>query len=187
MQTPRRGFSRVIASNCDGSRMRKVWGETLSHQDCYMLLRRLFSMSIAVVPPLGCSQNGVLAPPDGFPHAVAVRSCAPNDGPAVSIYLSRAEVTTLEPTPPYLRIAIWQPVGTVANRTWSLRIPAGEGSAWFHATTSGHETASSGNVRVTTVSADTTLEGTVDVTFPAAGRIRGGFTAPYIDPPALCG
>lgn len=154
-----------------------------------MLIRRLFSMSIVIVPLLGCSQKGALAPPDGFPHAIAVRSCAPNDGAAVTIYLSQAEVETLEPSPPYLRIAIWQPVGALTNSMWSLRVSEGEGSAWFHATTSGHETASGGTVRVTTVSADTTVEGTVDVTFPTAGRIRGGFTAPYVYPPApaLCG
>ena len=154
-----------------------------------MLIRRLVGMSIVIVPLLGCSQKGALAPPDGFPHAIAVRSCAPNDGAAVTIYLSQAEIETLEPSPPYLRIAIWQPVGALANRTWSLAVSSAEGSAWFHATTSGFETPSGGTVRVTAVSADSTLEGTVDVTFPTAGRIRGGFSASYVYPPApaLCG
>lgn len=154
-----------------------------------MLIRRLFTMSIVFVPLLGCSQKGALPPPEDFPYAIALRSCAPHDGPAVTIYLSSEEVESPQPSPPYLQIAIWQPVGTLANRTWSLAVSSTEGSASFHATSSGHETASGGNVRVTTVSADTTLEGTVDVTFPTAGRIRGGFTAPYVYPPApaLCG
>jgi hypothetical protein len=152
-----------------------------------MLIRRLFSLSIMMVPLLGCSQNGALAPPEGFPHAVAARSCAPNDGPAAVIYLSDAEVESLEPLPPYIRIVIWQPAGALANRSWSLSASAGEGGAWFHSTTEVHETASSGSVRVSTVSADTSLEGTVDVTFPTAGRIRGGFTARWIARPALCG
>ena len=154
-----------------------------------MLIRRLFRMSIVFVPLLGCSQKGALAPPEDFPHAIAVRSCAPHDGPAVTIYLSSEEVESPQPSPPYLRIAIWQAVGALANRSWSLAVSSAEGSASFHATTSAHEMASGGTVRVTTVSADSTLEGTIDVTFPTAGRIRGGFIAQYVYPPApaLCG
>lgn len=166
--------------------MSKVSGETTIHLDWQMLIR-LLRMSIVVIPLLGCSQKDPLEPPDGFPHAVAVRSCAPNDGPAVTIYLSSDEVETSEPSPPYLRLAIWQPVGVLANRTWSLAVSSSEGSASFHATASAHEAAAGGTVTITTVMADTTLQGTVDVIFPTAGRIRGGFTAPYVHPPALCG
>lgn len=152
-----------------------------------MLVRRYFNLSILIVPLLGCSQNSAVAPPDGFSHAAATRFCAPNDGPAAVIYLSDGEVESLDPSPPFIRIAIWQPAGALANRSWSLRASAGEGAAWFHSTTSAFEIASSGSVRVTSVSADTSLEGNVDVTFPTAGRIRGGFTAPWIFRPALCG
>lgn len=152
-----------------------------------MLVRRLFSLSIMIVQLPGCSQNGALAPPAGLPHAAAARSCAPNDGPAAVIYLSGAQVESLEPSPPFIRIAIWQSTEALANRSWSLTASAGEGGAWFQSTTDVFEIASSGNVRVTRVSADTSLEGTVDVTFPTAGRIRGGFTAPWISRTTLCG
>lgn len=142
---------------------------------------------IAMVLLAGCDSDGIHAPPRGLPHAVAARSCAPNDGPAVAIYLTSTAVQTLQPSTPYLRVAVWQPLDGLRGRSWSLASGSSVGAAWFHSTATTFEIATRGSVTVTAVSADNRVEGNMDVTFPRAGRIRGGFKATWIAQTMLCG
>jgi len=144
-------------------------------------------LSIAIVFVAGCDSDTIHAPPRGLPHSVATGTCAPTDAPAVAIYLSAAPVETLQPSAPYLRLAIWHTLDALSGRTWSLSPSSEEGSAWFHATATGFEIATRGSVTVTSVSDDNRVEGTVDVTFSTAGRIRGSFTATWMPSTLLCG
>lgn len=137
---------------------------------------------------MACASDGVNAPPPGLPHAAATRFCGPTDGPAVAIYLSRAPMLSLAPPAPYVRVAVWQPLDRLTGRSWSLTGAETEGGAWFFATPGTFEVATRGEVTVRAVSADNTVEGTVDLRFPSAGRIRGGFKASWLNlPTLLCG
>ena len=142
---------------------------------------------MAIASVVSCGSDGIGAPPPGLPHATVTSTCAPNDGPAVTIYLSAAAAGTLEPSTPYLRIAVWQPLNALSGRSWSLASTSAEGAAWYYATAMGFESATRGNVTVTSVSATNRVRGIVDVTFPSAGRIRGGFDAIWMPQTLLCG
>ena len=156
-------------------------------QQVRMQVARIIRGSIVTVFLVGCSQEGSLGPPDGFSHAAITRSCGPTDGAAVTIYLSATPVESLELPAPYVRLAIFRPLDALVGRSWSLAGDDSEGAGWFHPTTTTYELVSTGTVRVTSVADDSTVEGTVDVRFPGTGRIRGGFTAPWIHSTALCG
>ena len=151
------------------------------------VVARVICLFIVTVLLAACDSDGIHTPPRGLAHALATRSCAPNDGPAVAIYLTSTAVQTLQPSPPYLRVAVWQPLDGLRGRSWSLASGSGEGAAWFHPTVTTFEIATRGSVTVTAVSADNRVEGNMDVTFPRAGRIRGGFKATWIAQTMLCG
>jgi hypothetical protein len=140
------------------------------------MIARFAALSIATVISASC--DGALAPPRDLVHAAVTRSCAPNDGPAVTIYLSQT---------PYLQINVWQPLASLGGRPWSVGSGSSEGSATFVAVSANPETATTGTVTVHSVSADNHVEGTVDVIFPKSGRIHGGFQAIWKPQTFLCG
>ena len=146
------------------------------------LLRPLLILAISAA----CSSNGIPGPATEL-HAVAARTCGPADGPAVEIYLSRAPIESLEPPAPYHRVAVWQPLDHLAGRSWSLAPDDGEGGAWSHPTATELEIATGGTATVTAVRPDSTVEGSVDVTFPSGTRLRGTFRAPWHPRQMLCG
>ena len=149
-------------------------------------MSRAVCLSIATAVAVGCSSDRVGAPPPGLPYATATPTCAPNDGPAVSIYLTALLEDTLEPSKPYVRIAVWQPLDSLVGRSWVLAPSSEDGSAWYHATAVDFESATNGRLTVTSFSLER-VRGTVDVTFPDAGRIRGAFEATWIPQAELCG
>ena len=147
----------------------------------------LMFAATSVLLLMGCNSDGLNAPPPGFPHAAAARFCGPTDGPAVAIFLSGAPTFSFAPPPPYVRVAVWQPLDRLTGQSWSLGGAEPEGGAWFFVTEGTFEFATSGEVIVTAVSADTTVEGTLDVRFPRAGRVRGGFKARWLSGRPVCG
>ena len=134
-----------------------------------------------------CDWDGTLGPPPGLPHAAAARSCAPDDGPAVDIYLATARIEALAPAVPYVRLTIWQPLAAIRGRTWTLSTGSSEGAAQLVTQTDTFESASAGTVNITAVLPDTTVEGTVSLRFARAGRVRGTFRGTWISRSALCG
>ena len=134
-----------------------------------------------------CSGNGLTAPPPGLRHAVATPFCAPNDGPAVALYLSDAATTSLPPSVPYLRVGVWQPLAALSGETWSVAPDDGEGGAWLHSEPATFEIASGGTVSVRSVTADGDVIGTLDIIFPDRRRIKGDFTAKWIAGRPICG
>jgi hypothetical protein len=152
-----------------------------------MSLIRLISASMVISFSLACAGDGISAPPIGFTHAAAFSVCGPADGPAVAIYLARDPVISLTPSTPYVRIYLGQSVTAISGRTWTLAGTASDGNAWFQSAPSNNELATGGYMIVNSVGSDNTIEGTVDVTFPSAGHIRGGFRAPWLPNTSLCG
>lgn len=150
------------------------------------LSARVVARSIAIALTLACASDGILGPPSGFPNATAGAFCAPNDGPAVAIYLSPTPAQ-LYPSMPYVRVAIWKSLDALTGRVW--RVGPGSVDAWatFQVTDTDYESASSGYLTVTSVSADNRIEGTLDIIFPTTGRVRGGFKADWIAQRPLCG
>jgi hypothetical protein len=120
-------------------------------------------------------------------YAVAARSCAPTDGPAVAIYLTHEPVTSLEPTVPYFQVAIWQPLEEVSGRTWTVAGDLLEGSASYRPSSDRYEFATTGRIRIDAVSHENTVRGSVDLRFPTAGRVRGGFQATWLTTSMMCG
>jgi len=152
-----------------------------------IVVARVICLSIVIVLLAGCDSDGIHAPPRDLSHAVAAHSCAPNDGPAVAIYLTSAAVQSLEPSTPYLRAAVWQPLDGLSGRSWSLASGSTQGAAWFHSTATTFEIAIRGKLTVTSVAPDNRVEGIIDVTFPRSGRIRGAFAATWVARTMLCG
>ena len=144
------------------------------------------------VLPAACTSGDIPGPArslaaSGLAHAAATRACGPTDGPAVAIYLASAPVESLEPAAPYLRIYVWQPLDRLAGRSWILAGGEPEGSAWLHSSATEYEVAARGAVTVNRVAPDGTVEGSADLTFRSAGRVRGGFRAVWVPQAVLCG
>lgn len=146
------------------------------------LLIVALQMSVA-----GCTSQDVLTPPVGFADAAATGSCSPTDGPAVAIYLAPVAISALEPATPYIRVDLWKPASALVG-TWALLPSSANGiAARFWPPPGGIETATSGKVTVTSVGTDSTITGSVDLQFPSAQRVRGGFSARWITRTFLCG
>ena len=152
-----------------------------------MSLIRWMSVSMVISFSMACGGSGISAPPVGFTYAIATRSCGPADGPAVAIYLAPDPVTSLEPATPYVRMYVAESVNALAGRTWILAGSKSAGGAWLHSAASNYEIATGGYMIVSSVSSDNTIEGKVNITFPNAGRIRGGFRAVWVPNTVLCG
>ena len=135
---------------------------------------------------LGCG-DGLSSRPPGFEHSAATSSCGPADGPAVVIFLSGNPVTSRQPASLHVRIWILESVSALEGETWSVGTGAMDGSATMQMGSDLIDTAVGGGVHVSSVDDDNTVTGTVDITFPEFGRIRGGFSAHWLANPALCG
>lgn len=147
---------------------------------------RWSSLSVLVVFAVACS-DGIGAPPAGFAHAAATFACGPADGPAVAIYLSPIPVESPQPSAPVVRIFITQAVEQIGGKAWPVG-GSSETNASFQSPGNTFENATTGYVVTTSVSADKTIDGTVDLTFPKAGHIEGGFHARWISQTGpLCG
>jgi hypothetical protein len=143
--------------------------------------------SVLVVFAMACS-DGIGAPPAGFRHAVATFACGPADGPAVAITLSPNPVGALEPNAPAVRIYIAQAVEQIGGKAWPIGTSTSQANASFQSVGNTFENATSGYVITSSVGVDKTVEGTVNLTFPNAGHIEGGFDAKWITQPGLlCG
>ena len=143
-------------------------------------------LPIAMLLLVSCVFDSISGPPRGFPHAAATNDCGPTDGEAVSIFLTAAPMQSLNPSAPYLRATVLQSVNAVSGRSWSVGWGSAEGYATFYSAATVFQFATSGTVTVTSVSANS-VEGTADVSFPNADRIRGSFKATWIPNSGLCG
>jgi hypothetical protein len=148
---------------------------------------RWSSLSVLVVFAMACS-DGIAAPPVGYTHAAATFACGPTDGPAVAIYLSPDPITSPVPSGQYVRIYINKAVEDVGGQAWPIAGSGATAAAFVQASPSGYELATAGYVITSSVSADKTIDGTVNITFPNAGHITGGFHAEWISQAGpLCG
>jgi hypothetical protein len=152
-----------------------------------MTTRRLVAIGTIVLAAGACTAEGILGSPDAPTYAVAAPTCGPADGPAVAIYLAEAPVDPMDPAPPYVRVVVWQPLDLLATRSWTLNDGDEGAAAWYYSGAQSSEVGASGEVRVTAVRADSTVEGTVELRFPVAGRVAGRFRATWVPLSLRCG
>lgn len=151
-------------------------------QSAWLMRLRLF---ILLAIAASCASDAIPGPPAGFPYAAATPACGPADGPATTIYLSPNPVESLDPSTPFIRIAIWQPRERLFGRSWSLA--NGAAAAWYFSTPDEFEIATGGSVTVNAVDPDSTVRGSAVFTFPMHGRVAGGFRAKWFTVALLCG
>jgi hypothetical protein len=114
----------------------------------------------------------------GYTYAAAKAACGPADGPAVAIYLSPYPVEAQSPPPPFVSIFINQAVEQIGGKTWTIGTST-DAAAIYQLTADSLQSATAGTVVTSSVSADKTIDGTVDIKFPSA-RIIGPFHAAWI-------
>ena len=131
---------------------------------------------------LGC--NAFTGPAD-FPHAVASFQCGPADGPATGITLASQPIPPAGPTFPYIAIMIDEPLSALAGRTFLVG-SGGTAGATYIAGPNSYESASTGRVVIGSVDADSTIHGSVNLSF-SSRRVLDMFRADWIDRRVLCG
>jgi hypothetical protein len=124
-------------------------------------------------------------PTVGFSHAAAMAACGPADEPAIQIFFSSKEVTS-QPATPYISIFIEQQAAALVGRTLNLAGPTAEGSAWFRPNADETLEPQSGSLTVNSVGPDNSIQGTVDLTFPNATSVHGGFNAKWVFNQVFC-
>ena len=148
------------------------------------LIRRFWAF--APVAVLACG-GGISAPPPGFPNALAQHACGPADGPALAIYLAPEPAESPPPATPYVRVFIDQSVDQLDGRSWPVNGRESRGGARYQSGPDTFENATSGFVSASSASGGKVIEGTVNLTFPKAGHVAGGFRAPVFENSFLCG
>lgn len=94
----------------------------------------------------------------------------------------------MKPFTPFVRIYVpTASVEALAGRTWTnLTGTDGGASAVLQTSELVLERATAGSLRVSSVSADKTISGTVDVTFTNGEHVHGGFRANYLGQLSAC-
>ncbi len=122
-----------------------------------------------------------------FPHATATPDCAPWDGAAVTILLTRNADTTEPVAAPFVRVTLYESEDRLVGRT--IRWPADRdvgGASWCDAddTCVG---ATAGVVSVDALDGDSVLPGRLRLTFPDRAPLDGAFRAIRRPRLAMCG
>lgn len=138
------------------------------------------SLLSVVALALGCS---VFTGPADFPHAVANFLCGPADGPATAITLASRPISPAVAQFPYVVIMIEQPLSALEGRTFL--VGSGAGATYFAGPNS-YESASMGRVNIGSVDADSTIHGSVSLSF-SSRRVIDGFNAVWVGRTVLCG
>lgn len=152
-----------------------------------MSVARVLGMAMVVAVVMACRSDDVFAPIGGPLYGAATFQCGPADGPATAIYISPEPVGSLTPSTPFVRIYVPVAVEQLSDHSWPISDGNSEATAWFHSTHASMETATTGYMIVSSVASDKTIEGSVNLWFPGAGRVRGGFRATWVARTMLCG
>jgi hypothetical protein len=150
-----------------------------------MAVFRMVRMAVVVAAAVACDSDSVFEPIRHFEFSAATFQCGPADGPATAIYLTH-DVGSIDPSAPFVRIYIPVAVEELSGRVWQLSEDSPEGAAWFHSSDASSEIAASGYMIVAAVGSDRTVQGSVYLEFPDAGRVSGAFAAGWIQRIVIC-
>jgi hypothetical protein len=152
-----------------------------------MSVARMLRMAMVVAVTIACNSDTVFGPIRGSLYAAATFQCGPADGPATAIYIKPEPVGSIAPSTPFVRIYVPVAVEQLSDHAWPVSNGNSEATAWFHSTDANLEVATTGYMTVSSVASDKTIEGSVNLWFPDAGRVRGGFRATWIPGTVVCG
>jgi hypothetical protein len=150
-----------------------------------MAVFRMVRMAVVIAAAAACDSDSVFEPIRHFEYSAATFQCGPADGPATAIYLTH-HVGSIDPSAPFVRIYIPVAVEELSGRVWQLSEDSPEGAAWFHSSDASSEIAASGYMIVAAVGSDRTVQGSVYLEFPDAGRVSGAFAAGWIQSGVIC-
>lgn len=146
---------------------------------------------LTAAPAGGCGTSADLGPlrasPERLPHAMAVRDCAPWDGPAVTIYLSAAPADSTPPSPPHLRLSLWRSAPELERNTFAWPAETQEAAATWCETNDACQAAPAGRVRIRRVWPDSLIEGEFDLQLDGLTWVGGGFRAVWLETRIICG
>jgi hypothetical protein len=104
----------------------------------------------------------------------------------MEIFLASETITSLPPNPAYVRIYIAGWWDELEGNSWALTGNDAHGTARHYSTATDFEVATSGGIAVDEIDDGNSVEGTIDVIFPSAGRIRGDFRAEWVPLDQVC-
>ena len=142
-----------------------------------MKLTGLGKLIVAGLALGACDASRIPGPPADLEFAAVTNTCGPADGPAVEIYLVPESMSALPAPTPYVRVMVWRSLEELDGQRWELTGPDSEGGAWHHPTANEFEIATYGVLVVNSISADSTVEGEVNLLFPSGRHVWGGFRA----------
>ena len=150
-----------------------------------MSLTRMLRLAIVVAVVMACGPDSV-APIRGFIYSAATFQCGPADGPATAIYLAPNPLASGVPSGPFVQVYVPVSLDQLSGHLWTVSEKNSEAAAWFHSITVDNAMATTGYMIVSSVGADKTIEGSVDLQFPDVGRIKTGFRAKWTQGTVLC-
>ena len=123
----------------------------------------------------------------GYPFSYAVTVCAPWDGPAVSVYLTPELSDSTASSYPQLRVSVYRSESALLGNTfsWPAKDQVGVGVRCVDSATC--EAATTGRITFLRPAADSSLDGTTELTFPDGTTIRGAFRATWRPTRVMCG
>jgi len=138
-----------------------------------------------ILPSAGCRSE--VTPSSNYPYAYASPTCAPWDGPAVTIYLTPTLADSIAPGAAHLSISIWTSASELPGRSFSWPTDKQTGAGVRCARQGDCEAAAAGRVAFRPFAADSVLEGSFDLLFSDSTSERGGFRAAWRPRQELCG
>jgi hypothetical protein len=123
-----------------------------------------------------------------YPHALISASCAPWDGPAVSLVLTTKPTSCGKaPEGPYLSIYIWRDLPEHGPKTIEFKEAGGNGGASRCATANECERATSGRLTFTKFDQNGEVEGSYEFHFKDGSVEQGSFKAEWCHERVVCG
>lgn len=140
---------------------------------------REFVVRIVLVPILALLACTSGSTPAAFPSAFARASCAPTDGPAITIDLSPSRGA--DPlAPPLIQTSVYRPRADAVGRTWTFDGNWGSGYTSYCGTSTHCESATETTLTLGRLLQGDSIPGEIEARFPTAGLVRGTFRAAWV-------
>jgi hypothetical protein len=151
------------------------------------MIRASFVAFAFVLAAAACGSDDTVGPAGDFAEASATATCGPADGPAVAIQLTPNEGADDFSRRRFVTVTIPRSVGDIAGRTWP--VDGGSDAAWSTLIVGASSAAIQGVGEIVILRADTssTVDGVVDVLFANGVRVRGTFSADWVERRSFCG
>ena len=150
-----------------------------------MTVTRLLCFSSVAALAIGCSSDVTSPPFRNFVYSAAAGGCGPADEPAVVIFLAPKPVLQLNPGPPVVWVFVPAAPTELTAHAWPIG-PSTAAGAWFQLDASTPEIAGTGSMSVSSIGADKTVNGSLDLQFPNVGIIASEFHATWLSDSFYC-